>query len=233
MENLKNNSNEMKTQIETFFVEETVDLIYDNDKLDKWNELIGELGLTGQNQITKPDKSPIPFMHLKTSLVNTLETLCPRKVKAHEYNISPIPLEILELIALSTREKYFMGIEIWYDNKSPDPVCVGYTTEYYLYHYKGVPKEAEAKFYPTKQDALNEIRKYDPEFDSKVNFGWEANQQYYLLGKWGDVKASFDELKERARRRYIAEQSNDYKKQIKEITRKLDDLETEAFDKFN
>ncbi|MFA5234148.1 MAG: hypothetical protein WC390_07095 [Sulfurimonas sp.] len=44
---LNKNSNEMKTIVETFIIEETAELIYDNDKLDKWNELVDTLGLQG------------------------------------------------------------------------------------------------------------------------------------------------------------------------------------------
>src|SRR3990172_5340051 len=110
---LQNNSNEMKTTVETFVIEETAMLIYDNEKLDKWNQRIKELGFTGQQQICKPDKSPIPFMHLKHSLVNIFECLCPVKVPAKEYAVSPIPLEILDLISLSEKEGYFNAIEIW------------------------------------------------------------------------------------------------------------------------
>src|SRR5688572_22578206 len=123
--NLENNSSEMKTVVETFVIEETAELIYDNEKLDKWNELVGDLGLSGQTKIIKPTKSPIPFMHLKTSMKNVFEVLCPRKVAVEEYDVTPIPLEILELVALSKKEGYFTSIEIWYDEKSPDPVCVG------------------------------------------------------------------------------------------------------------
>ena len=40
---LQNNSSEMKTVVETFIIEETADLIYDNEQLDKWNELVDKL----------------------------------------------------------------------------------------------------------------------------------------------------------------------------------------------
>jgi hypothetical protein len=120
-----NNSKEMGTQVEIFVIEETAELIYDGEALEKWNKYVDELGLTGQKSIVKEDKSPIPFMHLKTSLKNVFETLCPTKVDVDKYNVTPIPLEILDVIALSKREGYFEKIQIWYDNKSPDPVCIG------------------------------------------------------------------------------------------------------------
>ena len=123
--NLEKNHTEMNTVVETFVIEETASLIYDNGDLQKWNNLVAELNLEGQTQIVKKDKSPIPFLHLKSGLVNTFETLCPRKVEVEKYNISPIPIEILDLVALSKKEEYFDKIQIWYDDKNPDQVCIG------------------------------------------------------------------------------------------------------------
>jgi len=53
--NLSNNSNEMKTVVETFVVEETASLIYDNEQLDNWNSIVEELGLKGQASIQVKD----------------------------------------------------------------------------------------------------------------------------------------------------------------------------------
>jgi len=123
---LQNNSNEMKTVVETFFIEETISLIHDNDELTRWNDMISFLDLKGQKKLLKDDKSPIPFMWMNQSTENVFSTLCPRKVDVIDYNKTPIPIEILELISLSRREKYFDFIEIWYDENTPDPACVGY-----------------------------------------------------------------------------------------------------------
>lgn len=231
--NFKNNHPEMKTVVETFVIEETQELIYDNDQLDKWNNYVDELGLSGQRSIVKQDKSPVPFMHLKTSMVNVFECLCPRKVSVEQYNVTPIPVEILDLIALSKREGYFNKIEIWYDEKSPDPVCVGTISDFYVYNYDGVPKELFQTTHPSKDAALKAIQAISPEFKGISTFGWETNSRLYLLGKWADVKHSFEELKQMASKRYIQQQGNDYRKKIKEAQRGLDDLEIEAFDKFN
>jgi hypothetical protein len=224
--NLSNNSKEMKTIVETFVIEETADLIYDNEKLDKWNDLVRELNLQGQTTIVKPEKSPIPFMHLKKSLVNVFECLCPRRVNAEKYNITPIPLEILELIALSKREGYFEKVEIWYDEKSPDPICVGMK---YNSFYSRDRKGSFDTSFPTKEEAISH-QEANGVLDKEP---YPMDETYYLLGKWADVKHSFDELKEMATKRFIAEKGNSYRKEIKEAQRGLDDLETEAFDRFN
>lgn len=225
METLKNNSNEMKTVVETFIIEETAELIYDNEKLDKWNELVAELGLQGQTKIVTSDKSPIPFMHLKKSLSNVFECLCPRKVNVENYDVTPIPVEILSLVALSKRENYFNKIEIWYDEKTPDPVCVGITGYYYQSTWgSDRNKELDGKQFKTEQECK------DAGATSSIYF---YENQRYLLGKWADVKHSFEELKEMATKRYIAEKGNELRKQIKETQRQLDDIESNAFDQFN
>jgi hypothetical protein len=214
----------MKTVVETFIIEETAELIYDNEKLDQWNAHVESLGLVGQKQIVKPEKSPIPFMHLKTSMVAVFETLCPRKVAIEQYNITPIPVEILDLVALSKREGYFEEIHIWYDEKSPDPVCVGTTCSYYTY----------SKTYNTLKSGLTlEQAKQEKEmFPDEVSGYNTTNRTYYLLGKWADVKHSFEELMKMAAIRFMQEKGAELKKTIKEAQRSLDDLEVLAFEKF-
>lgn len=123
---LSNNSASMKTVVETYIIEETQELIYDNEKLGQWNKLVGELGLTGQRQVLKTDKSPIPFLWMNEVLVAVFGELCPRKVKVSEYNKTPIPVEALGLVSLSVKEGYFNEIEVWYDDKTPDPAIIGY-----------------------------------------------------------------------------------------------------------
>lgn len=122
----QNNSISMKTQVETYIIEETKELIYDNEKLDQWNGLIESLGLEGQKEIVQTDKSPIPFMWMNEALLATFEQLCPTKKDVSAYNKTPIPVEVLSLIALSQKEGYFFKMEVWYNEKDPDPCVIGY-----------------------------------------------------------------------------------------------------------
>lgn len=116
----------MKTEVETYIIEETQELIYDNEKLDQWNDMIGKLGLIGQTKVVKAEKSPIPFLWMNQTLVKVFEELCPRKTKIEEYDKTPIPVEALSMVALSKNESYFDKIEVWYNDKNPDPALVGY-----------------------------------------------------------------------------------------------------------
>jgi hypothetical protein len=124
---LQNNNQSMATVVETFLVEETINLIHDGEALQKWNERVAELGLHGQKEVlVVKDKSPIPFMWMNDAIIATFETLCPTKVLVEKYNKTPIPLEILDLVSLSKNEGYFYKMEIWYNEQEKDPVCVGY-----------------------------------------------------------------------------------------------------------
>lgn len=228
---LKNNSKEMKTIVETYIIEETESLIYDNEKLEKWNNHVSELGLKGQEKIVVGEKSPIPFMFVKKGMKHVFETLCPRQVKVEDYDVTPIPVEILDLIALSNKEEYFDRIQIWYDDKDPDPLCIGVLGHYVL-HKKGTYTEKKDIYFHKEQDAENYVKENSLEKEYVVyNSSWSA--KYYLLGKWADVKHSFEDLKEMASQRYIAERGNEFRKLIKDSQRSLDDLEITAFEYFN
>lgn len=111
--------------VQTFLVEETKELIYDADKQEEWKKKCEELGLTEQLNLAAPDKSPIPFEHMNTVSIRVYETLCPEKVEFKKYRKTSIPLEVLGLIHLSVNEGYFDEIQIWYDDKTPDPLAVG------------------------------------------------------------------------------------------------------------
>lgn len=116
----------MATVVETFYVEETVNLIHDNDALAKWNEKVNELGLEGQKTVVKTDKSPIPFLWMNEALVSAFEVLCPSKTEMEKYDKTPIPLELLEVVSLCKREDYFDLVEVWFNEREKDPVIIGY-----------------------------------------------------------------------------------------------------------
>jgi hypothetical protein len=192
---LKHNSASMKTEVETFIIEETQELIYDNEKLDQWNKLVNELGLHGQTKVVVVDKSPIPFLWMNKALVATFTELCPRKVKVADYDKTPIPVEALSLVSLSIKENYFAEIQVWYNDKNPDPAIIG----------KMRNKDFDPK-YPT----------------------WESGFDYYLLARWSDVKASLEELTERAKKLFILRRKNEVGGIIKKYQRDLDDVEQDA-----
>lgn len=125
---MTNNNESMATVVETFFVEETINLIHDNDALAKWNAKVEELGLEGQRTVLiDKEKSPIPFLWMNAALVSTFKVLCPTGVDVEKYDKTPIPVELLEVVGLCMKEGYFAKIKVWYNEKEKDPVIIGYT----------------------------------------------------------------------------------------------------------
>lgn len=165
-------------------------------------------------------------MHLKTSYVNICQQLCPSKIEVQKYNLTPIPVQILDLVALSFKENYFTKIEIWYDEKSPDPFAIGVVCEQSVYPYNDKN--------PTELKNKNRKELTEEEQSRVVQWSDHSwNAKYYLIGKWADVKRSWKDLKEMAIERFIGEKGNEFRKTIKEAQRGLEDLETLAFEKFN
>jgi hypothetical protein len=115
--------------VQTFIIEETKELIYDSDKIQEWKDKCQELGLENQLALAEPDKSPIPFECINEVQRRVYETLCPVKTMYKDYKRTAIPLEVLSLIALSEKEGYFSDIQIWYDDKTPDPFAIGLVKE--------------------------------------------------------------------------------------------------------
>lgn len=221
--NFENNAPAMKTVVETYVIEETQELIYDNDKLTKWNEQVAALGLEGQKKIVKPEKSPIPFLLMNRNLQNVFAELCPRHVEVSEYDKTPIPVEVLDLIALSVRENYFPSIQVWSDEKSPDPAVIGLTGYW-----------EEMPWYDNSNRGLGD-RKFTSEKEARDAGAKHPSFEQtaaYLIARWADVKQSFAELSERAKKRYTSRESSDLNRMIRDAKRKLDDLESEAEQNF-
>lgn len=117
--------------IETFLIEEAEKLIAEPEQIEEWTKTVEELGLKGQQELVKPEKSPIPFQPMNRRMQRVYQTLCPARIEVAKYNKSTIPLRVLSLIALAQKEEYFKEIEIWYDDKEPDPIAVGLTKSRY------------------------------------------------------------------------------------------------------
>lgn len=226
---LKNNSNEMATVVETFIMEETVELTYDQESLDKWNEMVKELGLHGQTKVVSKEKSPIPFMYMNDTYVSVAETLCPRKENVVDYNATPIPLEILELIAMSSRENYFTNIEIWYDEKSKDPFAIGILKTFYIKIKSGWSRHDDKKEFKNYTDCQTYINEKGYDAEPQESY---SDVKYYCIGKWADVKQSWDQLTKKAKKRFIEETSNSYKIAIRDAERSLSNVKLDADTKF-
>ena len=227
--NTKNNSKEMKTVVETFLMEETIDLTYDQVKLNKWNDLIKELDLKGQSKVRSFEKSPIPFKYMDETLHDIAETLCPRKVDVKDYNEMPIPLEIVEFIAMSIRENYFSKIEVWSDSKDKDPFVIGVLEEHYVRDSNW--NRFDKKSFKTKKECEESMKSFS-ETGLVVTQAY-GDTQYYLIGKWGDVKESFEKLKIKAFNKFMKYEKNILDERLIDVKREISDLSIKANKRFN
>jgi hypothetical protein len=219
--------------VQRYLVAETKELIYDGEKLEKWREACRQLGLKGQAKLTgnQPEgKSPIPFMFMKKAMADAFVVLCPRKVKAVDYDLQPIPLEVLDLIGLAMREGYFQKIEIWYDDEKPDPICVG-TTCSFIPMAEGWNSHPEGR-QTTREACKQWLRDNGFKPYSENDYCREDNVAQYLMARWGDMRKTLDQLVAEAKQRYKHQQRTNKQLEINRLQRELEDIDLEAERKF-
>ena len=110
-------------RVQIFMMDDNKELIYDNEQLTEFNNLVSELGLKCHN-VKDSTKSPIPYMQLDEATIRAFRILTPRVDKLSDYTFE-IPIEALRHVKLSETEKYFDSYEVWSNQKDPDPFLVG------------------------------------------------------------------------------------------------------------
>lgn len=188
--------------VEIYQNEELNDIMFQVEALDEWKQIADELGMELQTKFIERAESPIPYPHINTSMEIIFSTLCPKSVNFKKYDKTPIPLEIMRQIAYSVKEKHFQDIEIWYDDKTPDPFAIGITKDYYVYdkQYNHM-KDADNKTMYFKSES--EARNYAETVGFDVyNVGY-TNLNKYLIARWADVIRPINELKQMAKERLL------------------------------
>lgn len=109
------------TQIKIYREVENEHLILDEKSLEEYHKLTKELGIPE----VKADKVPNVYQPLNSAQTRILNTLCPAVVKLESYNKSTIPVEVLQTIKFAKDMEMFDWMEVWYDDKNPDPLIVG------------------------------------------------------------------------------------------------------------
>jgi len=201
-------------QFETYYQQEFTDAIF--EKTDEWLELAKELQLDNQSSFLDQSKSPCPYPFMNTTMSNVFSTLCPARAELSKYNHTPIPLEGLKQIKFCKNENYFNKIEIWYDNKTPDPICVGYRSKYRLYYYENNESKSTDYIYNSEEEAKNAL----PE-GCKFNFV-TSDDKMYIIFRWGDELRGFKELKQMAKDRLVEEYNDKWNSQLKTIKARIE-----------
>jgi hypothetical protein len=104
---------------------ENESLLLDESQLEEYNALALKLGFTTQEKADanlKPNVYPI----LNAAMQKQLKALCPSEVDAAKYTRSTIPLEVLKVYEFALDNEMFDGFKIWYDDKAPDPMLIGW-----------------------------------------------------------------------------------------------------------
>jgi len=113
--------------VEVYLEEELSELVSDVEKNDEWKKKAEELGLKGQVQLAGGEKaSPIPFPPMDKIKLNVYHVLCSEYTNVENYSGSTIPLRVLSMIALCRQEGYFETLEVWHNERTADPILVGY-----------------------------------------------------------------------------------------------------------
>lgn len=208
--------------VESYYNAELSDVIFDIDAKEEWQAITEELGLSKQLNFVSHAKSPMPYPFMNTSMTNVFSTLCPAHVKLSEYKQTPIPLEVLKEIKFCISENYYQEIEIWYDDKTPDPIAVGCITDYSAYYYE--TEEEKKRNSSKRQDGFKtdaEAKQWVQDNNYILYFTSSPTVSRHLIARWGDELKPFNTLKELAKERLIEKYSNDYQKTLKEVQNKL------------
>lgn len=112
----------MATQI---FIEPELETLHEN--ADEWSSICQELGLEKQLQKSGvKERVGNPYMKIDPRSQRVYEMLCPVKIEYGKYEASTLPLDILQEIKRCHENQWFPKMEVWYDDKSPDPFLIGY-----------------------------------------------------------------------------------------------------------
>ena len=216
--------------VELFNNAELNDVCFEIEALEEWNKLTQELGLENQLKFTEGSKSPVPFPYINQSMLRIFETLCPEKVDITAYNKTPIPLDILKQFKYCRDEEFFSKYEIWYDDKSPDPLLIGIISEWYGYiKIEGSNVEIKNENnltmnFASKEDCQSWCLANGKQFATAHERNWGDTYKRYLIARWADVIRPLSELKQLAKERLMEKYGADIKNTIEDCKQALTKL---------
>ena len=195
--------------VELMFNKELSDITFDIDDLQEWKDIAIQLGMEKQISLTKGKDTPIPYPYMNEVMFRVYQTLCPNKIDYKEYKNTTVPLDVMKQIFFCVKENYFQKIEIWADDKEPDPLVVGYLGKYWD---NAKDNDGNRLYFNTKEECLAHS-------DNKNAYFSEEGK--YLIARWGDELRSFAELKGKALQRLIDSTSIELQRELAEKTERL------------
>lgn len=124
----------MATEI---FIEPELENLSDVENSTEWKIICEELDLKGQCSLADRSKENMapPYMYIDPKTECIIRTLCPMREEIAKYDASTIPLDILKEVHKCNQHGWYEGgIAIFYDNASPDPFVIGYTSKEWNAH---------------------------------------------------------------------------------------------------
>ena len=144
-------------------------------------------------------------------------------VEFKSYDKTPIPLEVLKQINFSVKENHFSKIEIWYDDKTPDPFAIGYIEQFIAYNrnYDYLKDESGKKVLFSSKE---ECKSYSELIGFPFHSSGLDSCKKYLIARWADEIRPLNELKDLAKTRLLDKYAVELKKEIDEKTAALKQL---------
>lgn len=115
------------------FIEPELETLHEDGE--EWQSICQELQLNNQLAKTgKVERVGAPYMKMDPRTERLFEILCPVSTTIEEYTASTIPLDVLKEVKRCKDNQWFPMIMVWYDDKSPDPIVIGYEKDQYQGH---------------------------------------------------------------------------------------------------
>ena len=202
---------------EVFFRDDVKDIIFDSEQQQAYLA-----------QAKNEQKKLIPFLPLKKTTQEVFSVLCPVAVHWSNYPYM-IPKQALDAISFAEALPWIGNVGIWYDDVTPDPVAIATENSWYI--DIGGKKQDKYGAFKCKADAEQFIVEHNLQDAKPYSYSWIA--QKYLIAKWGDEeKYDFEQLKQQAKERFIAQEKARLIKEKAKIEAELLSVEAEAILKF-
>lgn len=205
--------------IQTFKNEELNDTMFSIENQEEWKQIAAELDMGSQLKFMEQSKSLMPYPFINKSMENIFETLCPRKEEYKAYSKTPIPLEVMKELAFCVGEKYFDTLEVWYDDKTPDPFLIGVNNKCYVNYNEGGKggawKQSE-KIFATEDQAKNWAETMGHYVTSTG-----TTSDRYLVVRWADELRPITELKALAKERLMEKYAQEWRLKKEEMEQKI------------
>jgi len=212
--------------VEIYQNSELNNIVFEVEALEEWRTIASELQMDKQLDFVRHSDSPMPYPFINNSTSIVMTTLCPRKVPYKQYDKTPIPLEVLKQMAFSLKEKHFNEIEIWYDDKSPDPFAVGIIANYYA-----VDRSWKRLKDQEGNDSLFQSESHAREHCQAISFDLYhvvSEKKHYLIARWADELRPLAQLKDLAKSRIVERYGAKLKSDIEKMQQALKTINENA-----